>query len=186
MMIPKYSIPVFVCMCLQLPLIAQKKALFLIAGQSNAVGHGNKDSSCTLPEGIAWEYKYSNNKLVALTDPVGEDTLSFQKAASGSIAPAFARQLYDQHGTQSIIVSAARGGASCSNKAELENYGTWDTSGHLPLFNNAVLKVKGAMQQTGLPLKGIIWLQDDERCISCLQQNRRFRSHGMDDRCHSL
>jgi hypothetical protein len=145
----------------QLPLMAQKKVLLLIAGQSNAVGHGNKDSSVKLPAGIAYEYKYSTNALQPLLDPVGEDTLHFHKAASGSMGPAFAKQLYEQKGFHAVIVSAARGGSSCSVKAELDNYGTWDTAGHLPLFDNAVLKTKNAMATTGLPLQGIIWLQGE-------------------------
>lgn len=148
-------------MCLQTALSAQEKMLFLIAGQSNAVGQGNKDSASFVKEGAGYEYKYSSNNLQPLKDPFGEDTLYFQKANTGSIGPAFGKQLYEAGGIKAILLSAARGGASCSYKAELKGMGTWDTKGTMLLFEKAVMKTRKAMQLTGLPLEGIIWLQGE-------------------------
>jgi hypothetical protein len=57
------------------------------------------------------------------------------------------------------MVTAARGGASCSEKAEMSNYDTWDTSG--ALFDMAVEKTKMAEANINLPLSGIIWMQGE-------------------------
>ena len=148
-------------MCFQVSLSAQKRFLFLIAGQSNAVGQGNKDSSEVPPRGKAFEYRYSDNSLVPLIDPFGEEALNFQKANKGSIGPAFAKRLNETSGSEIVLLSAARGGASCFYKAELKGMGTWDTTGQMRLFDSAVLKAKAARKKTGLSLQGIIWLQGE-------------------------
>ncbi len=159
-MLIKTSLVCFL-MYLQFTICAQEKYLFLIAGQSNAVGQGNKDSSAVVKEGTGYEYKYNSNSLVPLTDPFGEDTLYFQKARKGSIGPAFAKQLYECTGKQVILVAAARGGSSCSYKAELKDMGTWDTKGTMLLFEQTVFKTKKAMNKTGIPVQGIVWLQGE-------------------------
>lgn len=151
----------FTLMCWQLSLPAQEKQLFLIAGQSNGVGQGNKDSSAVIKANTAFEYKYNSNSLEPLIDSFGEESLYFQKAKTGSIGPAFAKRLNETAGIESILVSAARRGSSCSYKAELKGMGTWDTKGEMLLFEKAVWKTKKAMAATSLPLHGIIWLQGE-------------------------
>ena len=140
---------------------AQDKVLFLIAGQSNAVGQGNKDSSVSCGIQTAFEYRMGDTSLSPLRDPAGEDWGHFQKANTGSFIPAFAKQYHDQTGKQVMIVSAARGGSSCHTNAELENYGTWATKGNIPLLENAVIKTRQAMQYSALPLSGVIWCQGE-------------------------
>lgn len=138
---------------------AQGKLTFLVAGQSNAVGQG--DSSLSVKAGLegTFEYSYTGNNLRPLADPVGTKELSFERAATGSAWPAFAAQLHQLTQQRIIIIPAARNGSSCNAKAELENYGTWDTTG--VLFKNAVLKTKLALKKTGQPLNGIIWVQGE-------------------------
>ncbi|SHG81442.1 protein of unknown function [Chryseolinea serpens] len=142
--------------------LAQEKTLWLIAGQSNAVGQGDSTLSPKCEEDTAWEYAFSSDALRPLADPVGVKELSFERANSGSLAPAFASGMVARQGSSSIvIVSAARGGASCHQKAELNNYGTWDTRGNLLLFDDAITKVKAAEKKTALTLSGILWLQGE-------------------------
>ena len=140
---------------------AQNKALFLVAGQSNAVGQGNKDSSVLCSIHTAFEYRMNDTSLLPLRDPAGEDWRNFQRANTGSFIPAFAKQYHGQTGKQVVVVSAARGGSSCHTKAELENYGTWATKGNMPLFENALVKAKQAMHHSALPLSGVIWCQGE-------------------------
>ncbi len=140
---------------------AQQQRLFLIAGQSNAVGQGDKSASVYCKPGTAFEYSAATDSLSPLQDPAGYNELNFERARSGSIAPAFAAAYHQLTGNKVIIVSAARGGSSCHEKAELENYGTWSVSGRLSLFNDAVEKVKRACDKTKLPLSGVIWLQGE-------------------------
>jgi len=140
---------------------AQDKALFLVAGQSNAVGQGNKDSSVSCGTHTAFEYRMNDTSLSPLRDPAGENWQYFQQANTGSFIPAFANRYHSQTGKQVVIISAARSGSSCHTKAELENYGTWAPKGKLPLLENALVKTKQAMQYSGLPIKGVIWCQGE-------------------------
>jgi hypothetical protein len=136
-------------------------ALFLVAGQSNSVGHGDSSRSVPVEKGHALEYRYTNDVLVPLRDPVGKNELSFQRALSGSAWPAFASRFYALTGREVVIVPAARGGASCHQKAELDNYGTWSVEGRMLLFENAVEKTRAAIRKSGSVLNGIIWLQGE-------------------------
>ena len=140
---------------------AQDKVLFLVAGQSNAVGQGNKDSSISCSIHTAFEYRMNDTTLLPLRDPTGENWQYFQRANTGSFIPAFANQYHDQTGKQVVIISAARGGSSCNTNAELENYGTWAAKGNLLLLEKALIKTKQAMQYSGLPLSGVIWCQGE-------------------------
>jgi hypothetical protein len=58
-----------------------------------------------------------------------------------------------------IVVHAARGGSSCSVKAELDNYGTWDSSGKL--IWSAIEKTSKAKSASKVNLSGIIWMQGE-------------------------
>lgn len=135
------------------------KYLFLVAGQSNSVGKGNASLAPAIMPGVAYEYVYQTDSLRPLIDPVGANELDFESASSGSAWPAFADTFYQLTGDTIVLVPASRGGSSCHEKAELDNYGTWAVSGRL--FNNALRKVEAAMKKTGLPLSGIIWLQGE-------------------------
>jgi hypothetical protein len=140
---------------------AQPAPLFLIAGQSNAVGQGDALRSVRCQMQTAFEYKSVSDSIVHLSDPVGENTHYFQAAKTGSIAPAFAKTYSEVTGSKVIIVSTARGGSSCHAKAELKDLGTWATQGKLLLFPEAVRKIKKAINKVQVPLSGVIWLQGE-------------------------
>ena len=149
----------FVCMLF--PALAQQKKLFVAAGQSNAVGMGDSALSKIYAGSKTFEYRFTGDSLKTLIDPVGYSELHFEKANTGSIWPAFASEYSNLSGSKVIIVQAARGGSSCSNKAELSNYGTWDTMGNLPLFDSAIIKIKAAEKKTGVKVSGVIWSQGE-------------------------
>ncbi|SHM73951.1 protein of unknown function [Chitinophaga jiangningensis] len=134
-------------------------SIFLAAGQSNAVGKGDSSSSVHPAPATAFEYKWQHNTLVPLEDPAGEDYEHLQQATTGSMWPAFADAYHQRTGDTVIIVPAARGGASCHQKARLGDMDTWDTSGNL--FTAAVAKAKAAAALSQGTLKGIIWLQGE-------------------------
>lgn len=142
-------------------LSAQNGRLFLVAGQSNAVG--NSDDVTKSPLRVsesAYEYNVLTNDFQPLKDPMGQNFQQLQQG-KGSIGPAFANAFYRLTGQQVFMISAARGGASNCSKAELAPYGTWDDNGNLLVFDAAALKVNLAIQKCGLPLSGIIWLQGE-------------------------
>ena len=72
---------------------AQTGKLFLIAGQSNAVGQGNSALSVVCTQGTAFEYNGLTNSLQHLQDPMGQTVSNLEPAATGSIGPAFAKTL---------------------------------------------------------------------------------------------
>jgi hypothetical protein len=162
---------------------AQEQKLFLIAGQSNAVGQGDETTSILCKPGTAYEYSINADSLFPLHDPVGYSELNFERARTGSIAPAFAATYHQLTGSKVIIVAAARGGSSCHEKAELENYGTWSATGRVSLFRDAVEKVNGACNKTKLPLSGIIWLQGerDANAINSRQLTPEEYKHALHD-----
>ncbi|WP_167019277.1 sialate O-acetylesterase [Chitinophaga sp. Cy-1792] len=136
-----------------------QRSIFLAAGQSNAVGKGDSSRSVHPAAGVAVEYRWKSNTLEPLHDPVGEDDGHFQVAGTGSMWPAFAAAYHQRTRDTVIIVPAARGGASCHEKARLGDMDTWDTSGNL--FTAAVAKIKAAAALSKGVLKGIIWLQGE-------------------------
>lgn len=133
--------------------------LFLLAGQSNAVGQGDSVKSVKCLPNSAFEFDANTNHFIPLKDPAGKPWKLFEQAATGSVAPAFARRLNELSGKQIYMLTAARGGASCGRKAEMNNYGTWDTSGKLVAL--AIEKTRMAEKKAGVPLSGIIWIQGE-------------------------
>jgi hypothetical protein len=144
-------------LCFRAGTIAQQ--LFLIAGQSNAVGQGDSTKSLKCLPGTAFEFDAGINDFIPLKDSAGKPWELFQQAGTGSVSPAFARRLNELSGKKIYIITAARGGASCSKKAEMADYDTWDTTGKL--FDLAVEKTRMAEKNAGQPLSGIIWMQGE-------------------------
>lgn len=151
----------FVVMSVAVPLFAQNKSLYLVAGQSNAVGIGGTNATSKYYQcsgNACFEYDISKDRIVSLKDPVGQEWHSLE-ASRGSLCPAFADRYHSLSQEPVYLVMAARGGSSCHVKAELDNYGTWDSSGQV--FNDAVEKTNKAIAKANTPLKGIIWLQGE-------------------------
>jgi hypothetical protein len=137
-----------------------QKNLWLIAGQSNASGMGDRRTSYKYISDACFDYVQKGDSLRILKDPAGEDNHYFGKANSGSIAPSFAWHLHKMTGDTVIVVSAGRGGSSCHANAETL-YGTWATTGTLKIFDACIEKVKMAESKIGCKIKGILWLQGE-------------------------
>jgi hypothetical protein len=148
-----------ICLSVSGAVCQQMPQLFLLAGQSNAVGQGDSLKSEVCRPNTAYEFDAAANDFIPLKDPAGKAWKLFQRAGTGSVAPAFAKRLNELSGKKIYFVTAARGGASCHRKAEMSNYDTWDTSGKL--FAMAVEKTKMAEARSGIHLSGIIWMQGE-------------------------
>lgn len=143
---------------IQNPLHAQQ--LFLLAGQSNAGGLGDSAKSNQHLNERAFEYDVLLNQVKPLKDPAGQKWKSLEKVnGRGTILPAFTKQLSSMWNKQIVVVHAARSGSSCHSKAELAQYGTWDTTGKL--FTDTEEKTKLAEKASGLKLSGILWMQGE-------------------------
>jgi hypothetical protein len=154
----KIIIPIFLCSLIFSERLSGQQ-LFLLAGQSNAVGQGDSATSVTPLPGTAFEFDADAGSFMPLRDPAGKPWKLFQRAGTGSVAPAFARRYHELSRVQVYMVTAARGGSSCAAKAELSTYDTWDESGQL--FPQAIEKTRMAEQASGMKLSGIIWMQGE-------------------------
>ncbi len=149
----------FILMLFHQCLNAQNGQLFLLAGQSNAVGQGDSLKSPVCKPNTTYEFDATINQFIALKDPAGKPWKLFQRAGTGSVAPPFAKRFNELSNQPVYVVTAARGGASCHRKAEMADYNTWDTNGQL--FSDAVEKTEMAEAKSGIPLSGIIWMQGE-------------------------
>ena len=145
-------------------LAGQTRKLFLVAGQSNAVGVGNADSSIKCIPGTCFEYVSVTDSLRPLKDPVGyaAPAEDFMAAITGSAWPSFAYTYNALTGDTIIIAQAAKGATACDAAADV-GAGNWSSSYHL--FQQAVTKTKMAETKTGLSVSGIIWLQGESDAL---------------------
>lgn len=97
--------------------------VFLIGGQSNAVGDGDATQSPSPPDGTAYEYDYSNDKLIHLEDPV-------DGATDGSAWAPFGTRYEELTGRKAVYVPAATSGTAMHPDAKATN-GVWGPTGSL-------------------------------------------------------
>ena len=138
-----------------------QERIFLIAGQSNAVGVGNQETSFFKPKENAFEYNSIKDSLVVLKDPVGQNHLNFQSAITGSFSPSLAYHYLDKNPNKTVIViQAAKGGSALTNAAEINNWGNWSENGKL--FSASIDKVEKAFKITEKKeVDAIFWSQGE-------------------------
>jgi hypothetical protein len=145
-----------------------KKMLFVIAGQSNAVGQGDSLQSTSCKGLPCYDYDVVQNKFVPLRDPVGQKWKLLERANTGSVGPAFAKRMNELTKRDIYIVATARGGASCHKNAWLPPYNTWDRAGGM--FQDASAKIDRAVALSGLHVSGILWLQGERDANAILDK----------------
>lgn len=135
--------------------------VFLIGGQSNAMGAGDS----------ALSPKVSNNVLQVVqgqvkvaNDPVGVlISGSSNIAVTGSAWPAFGNAYYNATGKKIAFVPSARDGSSQAAGAEYF-LGTWDTTG--VIFDSAVARINSSMATLSAvgykpTFRGVLWCQGE-------------------------
>lgn len=135
--------------------------MFLVIGQSNAVGSGGGVvATTTVPAGVMKQY-YSSALTDKTADPVGN-------ASNNSALPAFALEYWRKTGRGVIFVPAASGSTSLVAAADAGS-GNWSATGTLrgsaiTLLNAA----KAAADSAGLAWKfaGVIWCQGEQDAVS--------------------
>jgi len=128
--------------------------IFLIGGQSNAVGQGDSSESPLVKAGVG--YVYDGSDVVHLADPVVD-------ANTGSAWPAFANKWFELTGHASFFIPTAVNGAG-------QVYGTsgdsWDNDGGelyddaITLWNAGYAAAKTLTQYTP-KIKGVLWCQGE-------------------------
>ncbi|QAA82188.1 hypothetical protein EI546_10840 [Aequorivita sp. H23M31] len=138
--------------------------LFVIAGQSNAMGVGDSSQSI-IGEEPCYEYDSKKDSFVTLKDPVGQDDMHFHVAKTGSFIPSFAYNYAKITHQPIYVVQCAKGGSSLSPKAEVKDWGNWDPSGKL--LSSSFKKIDlalSALKDEGKgesKLAAIIWSQGE-------------------------
>jgi hypothetical protein len=128
--------------------------VWLIAGQSNAVG--NSGSPLVAPTPTAGTaFQFYNNNISAAVEPIGN--------SDGSAWPAFAMSYYKLTGRKICFVPAGVNGTSMTAAAQI-GFGTWDTTG--TLYATSVLKADSAMSALTAAgyapvFKGVLWCQGE-------------------------
>lgn len=137
--------------------------LFIVAGQSNAVGTGPipgyEDASYC---GLYWDWKDQKSKsLKPLKDPV-------YRSFRGSAWPSFARKIFELAGRKVIILNVAWGGAAVTNINPNNSWYQDSTVTSLRRIDatrewndlTTALKTKGIQYE----LAGMMWIQGEAEC----------------------
>lgn len=128
--------------------------VYMIGGQSNAVGNSESPDSAIVPTpGTA--FQFWNNAITAAVEPIGN--------SDGSAWGAFAQRYYSITGRKILFVPAAVNGSSQTVAAQI-GFGNWDTTG--TLYNTSLLRIDSAMSAAVAAgyspiLKGILWCQGE-------------------------
>lgn len=137
--------------------------LFIVAGQSNAVGTGPypgyEDASYC---GLYWDWKDQKSKsLKPLKDPV-------YRSVKGSAWPSFARKIFELTGRKVIILNVAWGGAAVTNINPNNSWYQDSTVTSLRRIDatrewndlTTALKAKDIQYE----LAGMMWIQGETEC----------------------
>lgn len=144
--------------------------VFLIAGQSNAVGQGNAEESPSPPSDTAAEYSLSSqNGFEVLTDPVG---FARYRAGTGSAWPAFANTYWEETNSPSVYVPTAIGGTGVH--PDSDSGAVW--GGSNGLLYRALGHLRGALNNLdnagiGTNFRGVLWHQG-ERDASAIDNSQ--------------
>lgn len=135
--------------------------IFLVIGQSNAVGSGGGVVATTsVPAGVMKQY-YSGALTDKTADPIGN-------ASNNSALPAFALEYWRRTGRGVIFVPAASGSTALVAAADAGS-GNWSATGTLRAAAITLLNAaKTAANSAGLVWKfaGVLWCQGEQDAVA--------------------
>lgn len=141
--------------------------VFLVAGQSNAVGHGD---SALSPAPISGKtFQINQGVITPAKDPIGVNIgTSADMAIYGSAWPQFCNTYFNRTSRMVCVIPSSHSGTSQTAAGDVGN-GNWDTTG--VLFDSAVARVNSAMntlRNSGYnPIfKGVMWMQGESDAIA--------------------
>lgn len=130
--------------------------LFIVAGQSNAVGFCTPPYEAATYCGSFWDYQTGINKLQPLKDPTNAT-----KTNGASAWPAFARHFFELTHRKVCILNVAYGGAAVTNISSNTWYG--NNSVHrqrASIQYAAVIEALGTLNKD-YALGGLLWIQGE-------------------------
>ncbi len=140
--------------------VEKPPVLFIVSGQSNAVGYSDDVYESAAYCGQFWNWSEGINALKPLKDPLTP------LRNSGSAWPEFARRFFELTGRKVVFVNVAKGGSYVTNHASNTWYGEDDVN---------ELRVNATTQYTALTaalgtvetdyvLGGLLWIQGEAEC----------------------
>ncbi len=140
--------------------VEKPPVLFIVSGQSNAVGYSDDVYESAAYCGQFWNWSEGINALKPLKDPLTP------LRNSGSAWPEFARRFFELTGRKVVFVNVAKGGAYVTNHASNTWYGEDDVN---------ELRVNATTQYTALTtalgtvdtdyvIGGMLWIQGEAEC----------------------
>lgn len=129
--------------------------IFGVAGQSNAVGQGDKATSTVVPWGEAVEFH--DGFIKPLADPTrhySENTTTGNVSGTGSAWPAFATEYYALTGRRALLVGGGASGVGLTLATQ------WNTDPkYLDQLTDNMLAAKSFIESNGgtAVLRGVFW-----------------------------
>ena len=141
--------------------VEKPPVLWIVAGQSNAVGYARPPYESAAYCGQFWDWTTGVNALKPLKDPLNAWYPNY-----GSAWPAFARHFFELTGRKVAILSVARGGSAVTKYSSNTWYGK-DAENTLRV--NAATQYKAMTTALGAinedyVLGGILWIQGEAEC----------------------
>lgn len=141
--------------------VEKPPVLFIVAGQSNAVGYARPPYESAAYCGQVWDWREGVNALKPLKDPTNAWYPNF-----GSAWPSFARHFFELTGRKVVLLNVARGGAAVTNHGTNTWYGEDDVN---------TLRVNASTQYTAMTaalgtadtdyvVGGLLWIQGEAEC----------------------
>ena len=139
------------------PSASSKPVLFVISGQSNAVGCGLYPP-CTQAKdsGSFWSWANGDNELKPIVDPISNEN-------KGSGWPEFASLFFELTGRKTILLNIANGGSTVTDGG-YTTANTWADNGYgtLRTSRSGVWNAfSSAVPATDYDLGGILWVQGE-------------------------
>lgn len=152
--------------------------IFLVGGQSNAQGVGNKAESPVPTENTAFEWR--SGELAALKDPV-------DGAEDGSAWPSFCIKYIELTGGQVVILAKPVSGSSQTASGDIGGFGNWDpdeTNEHFDKAVTAFSEMLKELESQGfeLYLAGVLWSQGeaDSKSIDAAESTKGEYKEGLE------
>lgn len=143
--------------------------VFIVGGQSNAVGSPMDGPGPAVPSGWAYAYDGPNDNIIPFVDPIPGCNGTQYNTSTGSAWASFAQTYYILTGRKALFVQSAVGGTSVAPVATTGAYFDWSPTGTLRaglVANyNAAIACCARLGYTPV-LKGLLWIQGESDASS--------------------
>ena len=141
--------------------VEKPPVLWIVAGQSNAVGYARPPYESAAYCGQFWDWTSGGNALKPLKDPLNAWYPNYASAW-----PAFARTFFELTGRKVAMLSVARGGSAVTKYSSNTWYGEDDVNTlrvNASTQYNAMTAALGTVDEDYV-IGGMLWIQGEAEC----------------------